>query len=46
MMADGNGTKGPGEPKNGGRVGLLDRVKAGVKDDVDSLKTDLPAKAK
>jgi len=36
---DGNG-------KNGNRVGLLERVKAGVKEDVHSLKTDMPAKAK
>ena len=28
------------------RVGLLERVKAGVKEDVQSLKTDMPAKAK
>ena len=28
--------------KNGGRVGLVDRVK----DDVQSLKTDIPAKVK
>src|SRR5207245_8855161 len=32
--------------KNGNRVGLLERVKAGGKEDVNSLKTDLPAKAK
>ncbi len=32
--------------KNGNRVGLLQRVKAGVKEDVQSLKTDMPAKAK
>ena len=32
--------------KNGNRVGLLERVKAGVKEDVQSLKTDMPAKAK
>ncbi len=36
---NGNGT-------NGKRVGLLERVKAGVKEDVQSLKTDMPAKAK
>ena len=35
-----------GNGKNGNRVGLLERVKAGVKEDVQSLKTDLPAKAK
>ena len=39
----------PEEKSNGGngtRVGLLQRVKAGVKEDVESLKTDMPAKAK
>src|SRR5213080_4210143 len=35
-----------GNGKNGNRVGLLERVKAGVKQDVQSLKTDMPAKAK
>src|SRR6202162_1809838 len=35
-----------GNGKNGNRVGLLERVKAGVKEDVQSIKTDLPAKAK
>src|SRR5678816_4742448 len=46
MMPDGNGSNEAGNGKNGGRVSLLDRVKAGMKSDVDSLKTDLPAKAK
>src|SRR5258708_35825551 len=32
--------------KNGKSVGLCDRLKAGVKEDLESLKTDLPAKAK
>ena len=32
--------------KNGNRVGLLERVKAGIREDVASLKADLPAKAK
>ena len=32
--------------KNGNRVGLLQRVKAGVQEDVQSLKTDMPAKVK
>ena len=32
--------------ENGKQVGLLERVKAGVKEDVQSLKTDMPAKAK
>src|SRR6202051_3719159 len=37
---------GSGNGNNGKRVGLLDWVKAGVKEDVQSLKADLPAKAK
>ena len=36
---NGNGT-------NGKQVGLLDKVKTGIKEDVQSIKTDLPAKAK
>src|SRR6267154_6738 len=32
--------------KNGKSVGLVDRIKSGVREDIDSLKTDLPAKAK
>src|SRR5438128_1975984 len=32
--------------KNGQSVGLVDRIKSGVRDDIESLKTDLPAKAK
>src|SRR5256884_6190584 len=32
--------------KNGNRVSLLQKVKAAMKEDVKSLKTDLPAKAK
>src|SRR5216110_2020019 len=32
--------------KNGKSVGLVDRLKAGVKEDLQSLKTDMPAKAK
>src|SRR5260370_24473501 len=35
-----------GNGNNGKRVGLLERVKAGVKEDVQSLKTDMPVKAK
>src|SRR5258708_12561496 len=31
---------------NGKSVGLVERLKAGVKEDLESLKTDLPAKAK
>src|SRR3569832_491907 len=37
---------GNGNGSNGNRVRLLERVKAGVKEDVSSLKTDIPAKAK
>ena len=36
---NGNGT-------NGKQVGLLEKVKTGIKEDVQSIKTDLPAKAK
>jgi len=32
--------------KNGKSTGLLERVKAGVKEDIDSLKAELPAKMK
>ena len=32
--------------KNGKSLGLIERVTTGVKEDIDSLKTDLPAKAK
>src|SRR6266403_776628 len=32
--------------KNGKSAGLVERLKAGVKEDLESLKTDLPAKAK
>ncbi len=32
--------------KNGKAVGLVERVAAGVKEDLASLKTDMPAKAK
>src|SRR5438128_7541297 len=32
--------------KNGKSVGLVDRIKSGVREDIESLKTDLPAKAK
>src|SRR3974377_157490 len=41
-MPDENNTNG----KNGKPVRLLERVKAGVKEDIDSLKSELPAKAK
>src|SRR5579863_3084880 len=32
--------------KDGKSTGLIERLQAGVKEDVESLKTDLPAKAK
>jgi hypothetical protein len=32
--------------KNGGKTGLLEKVKAGVKEHIQGLKTDIPAKAK
>src|SRR5882724_3263031 len=32
--------------KNGKSVGLVDRIKSGVREGIESLKTDLPAKAK
>ena len=35
-----------GNRTNGKQVGLLEKVKAGIKEDVQSLKADLPAKAK
>src|SRR5260370_18101145 len=35
-----------GNGKNGKPEGLLGRIKSGVKEDLESLKTDLPAKAK
>src|SRR5260370_25799985 len=35
-----------GKGKNGKTVGLVERLKTGVKEDLESLKTDLPAKAK
>src|SRR3974377_899490 len=41
-MPDENNTNG----KNGKPVGLLEKIKAGVKEDIDSLKSDLPAKDK
>ncbi len=41
-MADEN----KGNGNNGKPGGLLTRVTAGVKEDVEALKTDLPAKAK
>ena len=32
--------------KNGGKVGLVDRVKGQITGDVESLKTEMPAKVK
>src|SRR5690349_19994921 len=32
--------------KNGNEVGLMEKVTTGIKEDIQSLKTDLPAKAK
>src|SRR6266478_93601 len=32
--------------KNGKSVGLVHRIKSGVREDIESLKTDLPAKAR
>src|ERR1700752_4537348 len=40
----GSGTGGNG--KNGAKVGLLEKVTTGVKDDIQALKTDIPTKAK
>jgi hypothetical protein len=44
----GNGSNGNtgSNGSNGNRVRLLERVKAGVKEDVQSLKTDMPVKIK
>src|SRR6478735_2005035 len=49
-MADngsGNGHGGAnGKNGDGARVGLLQRVKAGVQDDVQAMKTEMPTKVK
>ena len=43
----GNGGSGiGGNGKNGAKVGLLEKVTTGVKDDIQALKTDIPTKAK
>src|SRR5579872_1213843 len=46
----GNGSNGgPGGESNGkkpGKVGLVERVTTGVKDDIQALKTDIPTKTK
>ncbi len=39
------GSNGGSNPKNG-KVGLVERVTTGVKDDIQALKTDIPTKAK
>ena len=41
-MTDENNSNG----KNGKSLGLLERVKAGIKEDIDALRNELPAKAK
>ena len=45
---NGGGNGGPNTGSNGktGKVGLVDRVTTGVKEDIHALKTDIPAKAK
>ena len=35
-----------GNGKNGGKVGILEKVTTGVKEDIQALKTDIPTKAK
>ncbi len=44
----GNGGSGApsGNGKNGGRVGILEKVTTNVKEDIQALKTDIPTKAK
>ena len=39
----GNGTSGNG--KNGGKVGMLEKVTVGVKEDIQALRTEIPTKA-
>src|SRR4029077_19068405 len=45
-----NGGNGSGSPggnwKNGGRVGIIEKVNTDVKEDIQALKTDIPTKAK
>src|SRR5208283_990752 len=45
-MAEGNGSNGTNDGKSGKTTGILSRVATEVKADVQSLKTDMPAKAK
>jgi len=50
-MADENKPNGgnsasSGNGKNGGKVGILEKVTTGVKEDIQALKTDIPTKAK
>jgi cytochrome b6 len=47
-MADENNPKGSngGSGGNNGKVGLVERVTTGVKQDIQALKTDIPTKAK
>ena len=42
----GNGGSNGGPRGKNGKVGLVDRVTTGVKDDIQALKTDIPAKTK
>src|ERR1700757_2907024 len=41
----GNGAS-SGTGKNGGKVGILEKVTTGVKNEIQALKTDIPTKAK
>src|SRR5208283_3699737 len=45
-MAEGNGSNGTNDGKSGKTTGILSRVATEVKADVQSHKTDMPAKAK
>src|SRR5438270_9796596 len=52
-MADENNVNGgngssnaPGAGKNGGKVGIVEKVTVGVKQDIQALRTDIPTKAK
>src|SRR5579864_5129064 len=43
---NGGSAPGSGNGKNGAKVGILEKVTAGVKDDIQALRTDIPTKAK
>ena len=45
-MADENNPSGTNGGAKNGKVGLVERVTTGVKEDIQALKTDIPAKAK